>query len=315
LPTPISAKAQGGSMRDLDQFNITDEVIEQLQIAKDPRFKEIMESLVRHLHDFAREVELTPAEWLAGIAFLTQVGQACNQYRQEFILLSDTLGLSACVNAMHSSDVGHDATRSSLQGPFYRDNSPKFALGDTISGNFQGEVIAMTGRVHDKDGKGIPNARVEVWQTDNDGLYDVQMERPEEMHMRGQLRTDKDGRYHFRTLVPKFYSIPVDGPVGDMIRKWGRHPFRPAHIHFLVGAEGHDELVTALYLGDDPNIASDAVYGVSRSLAVDIKPAFTDGPHKGLRHIDYDFCLNRADARRASRRVGADPAAIAAAAV
>lgn len=296
-------------MRDLDEFNITDVVVETMANSQDLRFKQIMTSLVRHLHAFAREVSLAPDEWIAGIRFLTEVGQTCTPNRQEFILLSDTLGLSALVNSINSRATA-GATRSSLLGPFFRENAPQFALGDNIAAGVLGEAIAISGRVRDTDGNPVPGARLDVWQTSPAGVYDIQGPRPEEMNLRGWFRTDAEGGYRFRTVIPRGYAIPTDGPVGAMMRRWGRHALRPAHIHVLLGAEGYQELATALYIAGDEHIESDAVYGVSRSLIVEIQPPAADGPAAGLRRIAYDFALAPAGGAAKSRRVGADPSTI-----
>lgn len=295
-------------MRDLDESNVTDTVIETFAEAPDRRLKDVITSLVRHLHDFARETALTPAEWLAAIQFLTRVGHTCSPTRQEFILLSDTLGLSALVNAMNSR-TAEGGTTSSLLGPFFRENAPAFELGDTIAKNVPGEPIVIAGQVSDTAGKPIADAWLDVWQTSSDGLYDIQGPNPSEMNLRGRFRTDRQGRYHYKTVVPVGYSIPTDGPVGDMIRLLGRHGFRPAHLHFLIGAEGYQELATALYVAGDAHIDSDAVFGVSSSLVVEIQPAAKDGPAPGLRRVLYDFVLPRASGA-GSRRVGADPASV-----
>jgi protocatechuate 3,4-dioxygenase beta subunit len=300
-------------MADLDQNTITDAAIAQMADTPDPRLREVMASLVRHLHDFAREVRLTPAEWLGAVDFLTRVGQACTPYRQEFILLSDTLGLSRLVNVMDdkANRVG-DATETSLLGPFYREASPVFGYGESIAVHAKGPEMMLFGRVVDEAGRGVPNAVVEVWQTDADGAYDLQANDPEVMDMRGQFRTDAEGRYAVRTLIPLGYSIPMDGPVGELVRKQNRHGFRPAHIHVLIGAEGFRELVTALYLGDDPNIDSDTVFGVSESLVVRPVTGAEGSPDPSLPSVRYDFQIARKAAHDRSGRVGADPSKVAA---
>jgi protocatechuate 3,4-dioxygenase beta subunit len=295
-------------MQDLDERNITDAVLATFAAAPDKRTKEVMSSLVRHLHDFARDVQLTPTEWIAAIEFLTRVGQTCSPTRQEFILLSDTMGLSALVNVMNSR-AASEATTSSLLGPFFRERAPSFPLGGNIAAGEPGEVIAMAGRVSDPSGRPIAGASIDIWQTSASGLYDIQGPNPSAMNYRGTFRTDRDGRYHLRSVVPIGYSIPVDGPVGDLMGKLGRHGFRPAHIHFLLGAEGYQELATALYLDGDAHIDSDAVFGVSRSLIVKLLPAAADGPAPGLRRIEYDFALAPAETSGA-HRVGADPASV-----
>jgi protocatechuate 3,4-dioxygenase beta subunit len=300
-------------MADLDQNTITHAVIAQLADTPDPRMREVMASLVRHLHDFAREVKLTPAEWLGAIAFLTKVGQACTPIRQEFILLSDTLGLSRLVNLMDdkANRVG-EATETSLLGPFYREAAPQFGFGESIATRAKGPEMMIFGQVLNEAGEGVPNAIVEVWQTDADGAYDLQANDPEVMDMRGQFRTDAQGNYAIRTLIPLGYSIPMDGPVGGMIRAQNRHGFRPAHIHMLIGAEGYRELVTALYLGDDEHIDSDTVFGVSESLIVRPRPGVEGAPDPALPSVRYDFRIARRAEHDKSGRVGADPSRIAA---
>ncbi|EFH13674.1 dioxygenase [Teichococcus cervicalis] len=300
-------------MADLDQNSVTEAVIAQMASTPDPRLRAVMESLVRHLHDFARETRLTPEEWLAAIGFLTRVGQACTPYRQEFILLSDTLGLSRLVNLMddQANRVG-EATETSLLGPFYREAAPQYGYGESIAAHAKGPEMMLYGRVLNEQGEGVPDAIVEIWSTDADGAYDLQANDPSVMDMRGQFRTDAEGRYAIRTLVPLGYSIPMDGPVGDMVRAQQRHGFRPAHIHMLIGAEGYRELITALYLGDDPHIGSDTVFGVSESLIVQPRRGLPDAPAQDLPCVRYDFRIARRAPHDSSGRVGADPSRIAA---
>jgi len=296
-------------MRDLDEFTVTDAALEQMAKTADPRLKQIVDAAVRHLHAFAREVELTPAEWIHGIQFLTAVGQACTPLRQEFILLSDVLGVSAVVNAVHDRKAKELGSQSSLLGPFYREGAPELPLGAQIVENPTAEQITVYGQITDNDGTPVPDALIEVWQTSEHGLYDLQERGGETMDMRGNFRADADGRYYFRTVRPLGYSIPMDGPVGAMVRQQNRHGFRPSHIHTLISAPGHRELVTALYFGDDPNIDSDTVFGVSASLVVEANddPA---SPVPGLRAVRYDFRLAKA-APGESGRVGADPTKLA----
>jgi hydroxyquinol 1,2-dioxygenase len=295
-------------MRDLDERNITEAVLETFAEAPDPRFKAVMTSLIRHLHDFAREVELTPDEWIGAIQFLTAVGQTCSPARQEFILLSDTLGFSALVNMLNNrAAVG--GTQSSLLGPFFRENAPAMKLGANIAKGDEGEQILVAGRITDARGRPLPGAIVDVWQNASSGLYDMQGPEPDEMNHRARFRADEEGRYHFVTVRPLGYSIPTDGPVGLMLRDLGRHGCRPAHVHFLLSAEGHQELATALYVAGDEHIESDAVFGVSRSLIVDLLPPDPRSAAPGLRRIAFDFALRPAGAA-GSQRVGADPAAV-----
>lgn len=299
-------------MRDLNELTVTDAALEQMANTADPRLKQIMNAAVRHLHAFAREVDLTPAEWLQGIQFMTAVGQACTPIRQEFILLADVLGLSAVVNALHDKKARELGTQSSLLGPFYREGAPDLALGDQIVRSPAAEQITVYGRVTDNDGIPVPHALVQVWQTSEHGLYDLQEGGGEEMDMRANFRSDEQGRYYFRTVRPLGYSIPMDGPVGELVKRQSRHGFRPSHVHMLIAAPGHRELVTALYFGDDAYIDSDTVFGVSGSLVVEAKddPA---SPIPGLRAVHYDFRLAKA-APGETGRVGGDPGKLAKAA-
>ena len=293
-------------MQDLDENTVTEAALAQMANTPDPRLKEIMDAAVRHLHAFAREVRLTPAEWLQGIQFLTAVGQACTPFRQEFILLADVLGVSALVNAMHDKQARELGSQSSLLGPFYREGAPELPLGASIAAHPTAPEIVVHGKVTDNDGRPIPDALVQVWQTSEHGLYDLQADNAADMmDLRANFRTDAGGKYHFRTVRPLGYSIPMDGPVGAMVQAQNRHGFRPSHIHFLIGGEGFRELVTALYFGDDEHIDSDTVFGVSGSLVV----AAADDPAApipGLQAVRYDFRLAHAQPGD-SGRVGADP--------
>jgi len=292
-------------MQDLDEFTVTDEVLRQMANTENPRLKQIGDAAVRHLHAFAREVNLTPDEWLQGIRFLTAVGQACTPLRQEFILLSDVLGLSAVVNALHDRKARELGSQSSLLGPFFREGAPALPNGAQIVETPTTEEIVVYGKVTDNDGTPLAGALIQVWQTSERGLYDLQERMGESMDMRGVFHTEADGGYYFRTVRPLGYSIPMDGPVGEMVKQQKRHGMRPSHIHCLIGADGYRELVTALYFGDDPNIDSDTVFGVSQSLVVDAHDDPTSPVH-GLRAVHYDFRLAKA-APGESGRVGADP--------
>jgi hydroxyquinol 1,2-dioxygenase len=298
-------------MQELTPETITDAVLDQMASTPDPRMRQVMASAVRHLHAFAKEVNLTPAEWIKGIAFMTAVGKICTPARQEFILLSDTLGLSALVNGLHDATAMEEGTHTSLLGPFYREASPTLAAGSQIAKTVKpGSELVLYGRVTDVNGKPVANATVSIWQTGANGLYDIQ-ETAASIDYRGVFTTDADGIYLVRTVKPIGYSIPMDGPVGDMVRAQMRHGMRPAHIHFLVGAPGYRELVTALYLRDDPHLVDDVVFGSSGDLAVDIKPNDPSCPIKGLPTIRFDMRLSReTEADKTGGRVGADPSAI-----
>ena len=274
-------------MKHLDENNITAEASARLSETPDPRLKEIMTALTRHLHDFAREVRLVPGEWMEGIQFLTRVGQISDDKRQEFILLSDTLGLSAVVDMIaHASNDG--ATASSLLGPFYRTGVPELQNGANIAaGGPEGERVVMRGRVIGRAGKPISGALIDVWQAASNGLYDLQDPNQPEINMRGRFRSANDGSFTFRTTKPISYSVPTDGPVGKLLRAEGRHSYRPAHIHFMISAEGYETLTTALYIAGDRYIESDAVFGAKDELVA----AYIKGGADGADAIEFTFAL------------------------
>lgn len=252
-------------MRDFDEDNITAAVIDRFANTPDPRLKEIMSSLVLHLHAFARDVRLSFAEWSSAIDFLTRTGQICSDKRQEFILLSDTLGLSMLVDAI-DHPVSAGATESTVLGPFYVASAPEMPLGSDVSGGLRGEPLYVEGTVCSSDGRPIANAVVDTWHSDADGFYDVQRPELSAPALRGRFRTDASGRFYFWSIVPKFYPIPDDGPVGEMLTATARHPFRPAHVHFMITAPGHETLITHVFAADSAYLDSDAVFGVKNEL-------------------------------------------------
>jgi len=255
-------------MRDFNENTITDAVIARFADTPDPRLRQIAESLVRHLHDFVRDIEPTIEEWDYAIGFLTRTGHLSDDKRQEFILLSDTLGVSMLVDAINHR-MPNGATETTVLGPFYVENPPERANGADIAGDAPGEKLHFSGMVTNPDGAPITGAWVDVWQSDEDGYYDVQ--KPgDEPSLRARFRTDGGGRFNLWSIVPKFYPIPADGTVGQMLAATRRHPYRPAHIHFMIGAEGYETLVTHLFIKDDPYLDSDAVFGVKASLIVDL---------------------------------------------
>ncbi len=232
----------------------------------DARVAEIMTSLTRHLHDFIKDVGLTQEEWEYAIGFLTRTGQICSGERQEFILLSDTLGVSMLVDAINNRRPD-GATENTVFGPFHVENAPIRAMGDNISLDGKGESCVFEGRVLDLEGNPIAGAMVDVWSDNADGYYDVQQpDIQPKWNNRGRFVTGADGYYGFRGIKPVSYPIPDDGPVGQMLAHLGRHPYRPAHMHYLVTAPGKQKLVTHTFVGGDEYLTSDAVFGVKTTL-------------------------------------------------
>jgi protocatechuate 3,4-dioxygenase beta subunit len=224
-----------------------------------------MLALVRHLHGFAKEVNLTEREWFDAVQFLSETGRMCDDKRQEFILLSDTLGVSMVVDLInHRKPEG--ATESTVFGPFHRDGASEMAAGDNIAPRDRGTPMLVSGRVLDLGGRPIVGAKLDVWQADSSGLYDSQYADGAELHMRGVFHTDEEGRYLVRTGRPVHYAIPNDGPVGRMLRATGRHPWRPAHVHFVVSADGYEAVTTHIFDDSDPYLESDTVFAVKDSL-------------------------------------------------
>jgi hydroxyquinol 1,2-dioxygenase len=286
-------------MGNLNEANLTDAVLARLAGASDPRFKTIMTSLVRHLHAFVRDTGLTEEEWLTGIRFLTATGQKCDATRQEYILLSDTLGVSMLVDAInHRKPAG--ATENTVLGPFHVAGAAEYAMWTDIGAGVAGEPCYVSGRVLDTGGKPIGGAVLDVWQTDGDGFYDVQRPGGNARYARGKFTTDADGRFGFRTVKPVSYPVPTDGPVGAMLLAMGRHPFRPAHVHAIVDAPGFDRVATHVFVDGDPYLDSDAVFGVKHSLVREFErhpPGPTpDGKTAAtpFYSVGFDFVLVRA---------------------
>jgi hydroxyquinol 1,2-dioxygenase len=282
-------------MRNANEENLTEAVLAKLEGAKDPRFKEIMTSLIRHLHGFIRETELTEKEWLTAIQFLTATGKKCDDKRQEYILLSDTLGVSMLVDAINHRKPG-GATETTVLGPFYIGGAKDMSMWADIAGDAPGEPAYVSGRVLDVSGKPIPGAVLDVWQTDGEGFYDVQRPGGNEQYARGRFTTGADGSYGFRTVKPVSYPVPTDGPVGKMLLGMGRHPYRPAHVHVIATAPGYDRVATHLFVEGDEYLDSDAVFGVKHSLVVDFKdhPA---GPTPDGGKSPAPFCTAEFDFR------------------
>ncbi|MGR3436091.1 MAG: intradiol ring-cleavage dioxygenase [Shimia sp.] len=252
--------------RNFTEENATDEVLGRFADCPDPRLKEVSEAVVRHLHALVREVEPTTEEWMAAIEFLTRTGQKCDDVRQEFILLSDVFGVSTLVDAINNRKP-KEATESTVLGPFHMVESPPLPNGADVARHGSGEPLVVTGEVRGTDGRTLAGAKVDIWQANEEGFYDVQKpgELPD-LNLRGLFTTDEEGRFWFRSVTPSYYPIPTDGPVGEMVLATGRHPNRPAHIHFIGMAEGHEPVVSHLFVEGDPYIESDVVFGVKESL-------------------------------------------------
>ena len=254
-------------MRDFTIDNLTEIVLEEYgSKTKDPRFREIITSLLKHLHAFVKDVEMTEEEWFKAIMFLTATGQMCDDKRQEFILLSDVLGVSMLVDAINHPKSGK-GTESTVLGPFYVPGAPEYENGASIiKQQYADEVALVEGKVTDPDGNPVAGARLDVWQTAANGAYDVQDQDMPENNMRGVFTTDEEGNFAFVTEKPLSYSIPTDGPVGDLLRTSSRHGMRPAHIHFIVSADGYESLTTHVFSGGDEYLDSDAVFATKSSL-------------------------------------------------
>ncbi|EPR16188.1 6-chlorohydroxyquinol-1,2-dioxygenase [Sphingobium indicum IP26] len=253
-------------MRDLNEFTITAEVLRRIENTPDPRLHEILASAIRHLHDFARETKLTEAEWMEGIKFLTRTGHMCSDVRQEFVLLSDTLGLSMLVVAQNHSRPA-EATEQTVFGPFHVEGAPVLAThGSNLARGVEGEPLFVRAEVVSPDGP-VADAVVDVWQADAEGFYDVQSPdwSLEEAALRGVFHTDAAGRFSFRSILPKSYPIPSDGTVGEMLDATRLHPMRPAHMHYRIAKPGFDPLITHVFVDGDEYLDSDSVFGVRGS--------------------------------------------------
>jgi catechol 1,2-dioxygenase len=267
----------------------------------DPRLAQVLTSLVAHLHAFVKDVELTEAEWGVAIDFLTRTGQMCSPTRQEFILLSDVLGVSMLVETINHR-TGGTATESTVLGPFHVVESPPRQLGDDIALDGKGTPCLVSGRVTGPDGGPLAGATVDVWQTNEDGFYDVQQPGIQPPgNLRGLFTADAEGRFRFRSVVPRYYPIPDDGPVGQLLAATGRHPYRPAHLHVIAAAPGHRPVTTHVFVADSPYLDSDAVFGVKESLVREV-PEVDDparaaelGLPNPFRTLTFDVSLLRAE--------------------
>ena len=302
-------------MRQFNEDTLTNEVVARLKKTKNPRLREIMTSLVKHVHAFAREVHLTEEEWFEGIKFLTSVGQKCDGKRQEFILLSDVLGLSMMVVALnHKTQAG--ATEATVLGPFFAHGAKEFGYGADLreGATMKGEDVWVSGRVLSVDGKPISNAALDIWQAKADGIYDLQTEG--EFELRGRVKANAKGEFAFASYKPNFYSIPIDGPVGDMVRATTGNHMRPAHMHAIVSAPGYQQVITHVFVEGDPHLDGDAVYAVKNSLIGKYKKVNNpeQAKKRGLPNpfltLTWDFRLaaDKAGAKKARKKIAASDA-------
>ena len=281
------------------EHNSAEVVAGRMANAPEERLRQVMEVIIRKLHEAVKEIEPTEAEWFEAITFLTKTGHMCDDWRQEFILLSDVLGVSMLVDAInHRKPSG--ASESTVLGPFHVADAPELEMGANTCLDGKGEPMFVHGRITDTDGKPISGVKIDVWQANDEGFYDVQQKGIQpDFNLRGVFRTGADGRYWFRGAKPKCYPIPDDGPVGQLLGRLGRHPYRPAHLHFILEADGFEKLTTHIFDPNDPYIHSDAVFGVKESLMADFKRI--DGRERAKElgfdgagyEVEYDFVLVR----------------------
>lgn len=285
-------------MRTVTKDNITDVFMGYLAEDTSPRMREIMGALVKHLHDFARETNLTHEEWRAGIAFLEGCAAVETEDRHEFVLASDVLGLSSLVDMLHSSE---DATSSSVLGPFHVSGAPPLAMGGDMKRHYGGPLLLAEGTIKDTNGNPIAGAQLDIWQTAPNGLYASQDEEQDTFSFHGLMTVGEDGRYAFTTVKPVEYTVPSDGPVGDILRACGRHPWRPSHLHFIVTAPGYRTLVTEIFPEDDPYLDQDTVFGVRDDLVMTYVEAPASAFPEGMElsgkvtepylHVEFDVTL------------------------
>jgi protocatechuate 3,4-dioxygenase beta subunit len=281
-------------LKDLTADNITENVIRINSQCDDARLKYILERLITHLHDFARETRLSSQEWQAGIGFLTDTGKICSDTRQEFVLLSDVFGLSILVDSIDHPKPPN-STEGTVLGPFHAD-APEISHGDVISSDPNGEPMLVLCTLKDTSGRPIEGAKIDIWESDTTGHYDVQYSDRGVPDGRCVVQSDGDGIFWFKAIKPVPYPVPCDGPVGRLLERIHRHPFRPSHVHFMFEKEGYDHLITSLFIRDDPYETSDAVFGVKNTLVVDLAKVDSDqsakyGINQGSWLMTYDFVL------------------------
>jgi hydroxyquinol 1,2-dioxygenase len=275
----------GSRTRNLADDRLTKAVRASFENTEPERLRVVLDSLVRHLHGFITEVGLSEDEWLSGIEFLTETGHVTDERRQEFILLSDVIGASMLVIGLNHR-ASNTATESTVFGPFFVEDAPGYENGDDLANGAPGETCLVSGRVLSTRGESIAGARIDVWQADDTGMYDVQYDDLTDVRGRGHFFSDSEGRFWFQTIRPSPYAIPADGPVGRLLRAAGRSPMRPAHIHFRIAADGYETLTTHVFVAGDPFLDTDAVFGVKESLVAPF--ARSEDGHSSL---EYNFVL------------------------
>lgn len=276
-------------MRNVTTDNISDAFMAYMSKDTDPRLREILESLVKHLHAFAKDVNLTHAEWNQGMQFLERTGEICDHERHEFVLLSDLLGLSSLVDMMHNRPEG---TSSSVLGPFHITGSPDLAIGADMRRHYDAPVLLVEGVIKNTDGAPIPGATLDIWQTAPNGLYSSQDAEQDTYSFHGLQTVGADGRYAFTSVKPVEYEVPTDGPGGELLRATGRHAWRPSHLHFIVEAEGYKPLVTEVFPEDDPYLDQDAVFGVREDIIMSYETKPPDSFPEGFElsgKVDEDY--------------------------
>ena len=281
------------------EANSSEAVIARNRNSTDERLKQVMAVITRKLHEAVKEIEPTQEEWFGAIEFLTETGQICNEWRQEYILLSDVLGVSMLVDAINNRKPS-GASESTVLGPFHVADAPDLPMGANTCLDQKGEDMFIYGRILDTEGRPIEGAVLDVWQANDEGFYDVQQKGIQpDFNLRGVFRTGADGRYWFRGVKPRYYPIPNDGPVGKLLDSLGRHPNRPAHLHYIIEADGFDALTTHIFDPDDPYIDSDAVFGVKKSLLAefrkidDAEAAAKVELSAPFYDVEFDFVLSR----------------------
>ncbi len=297
----VSPRKFSGSIVE-DEASVTDKVLAAMRGAASPRLREVMEALVRHLHAFAREVRLTEEEFETGIDFLNRIGQATHDAHNEGILFSDAVGLSTLVCLLNNGRNGATETASALLGPFWRMNSPRTENGGSIvRSETPGPALFVSCRVCDPRGKPLEGVEVDVWQASPVGLYENQDERQCDMNLRGKFTTDSEGRFWFRSAKPAGYPVPTHGPVGDLLRAQGRHPYRPAHLHFLAFKSAYKTLITQVFVDDDEHLESDVAFGVTRHLVGDFRRGEGTPPSLEVKgpwyRLDYEFVMEPGEAK------------------